>query len=536
MGKPVYQIETWTVAVKDHTITSDAISVYSKEIVTDGVGHFNFVVPTKKNGDYYYDDIALNDKVKIWYGYDSVSGNPDFIGKVGAISAPLSTASGYVRQISGLSQGEILLRRFKKNKFYTGTNASVIVTEWANDLSLGTGDITADTNQPDIEVRTKSYFELLRFISDYWIDGANQIKKDFYVDIDNDLVWKTRPFRSGSSVETFTVGKNIIHYNVTQKVEQVKNDIVVYGEATKPLPSNKDNYTEPASSPPPGWSASSGTVDRDNTAPQVGTYSVRGDDNGTQTSTFKYDLPRITIRDINRLLFWHRINVAAPVTKVVRLHAPDNANYFEATMVGGVGAYAFDDLSLGPGAVYHATENPNGTWIVTGSPNWWDIEFIEFSVVWPNPNRTVDIDGLWFYPDRWSGTATDAGSITSYGQRDLEITDDKLHSDSECQQRAETVLFQRKDHPTQIDLTVLGNTNVLIGDRLSMTIPAEGISAVNFDVISVEHSFSSQGFITKAVMVNSANIREPIASTPLRSLIKARRRLSELATDEKGIR
>ena len=535
MTRPVGRIEVWEPGGGAALYTiNDAVGIYCKEIITDGVGNFNFTVYSHKDfsGTYYYPNIDLGDTVKIWLDYDTIAGNPNYIGKVTKRSGPLLTETGWVRKIAGLSQGELLLRRFKKNKYYDAIGASTIVTEWANDLGLGAGDITADATAVTLEVRTKTYFDLLRWISDYWANAGVQIKKDFWVDLDGDLVWKVRPLRS-AGVESLTTSDFLSDPLVEREVDSVKNDIVVYGEATKPKPSDKDSYTEPASSPPPGWSASSGTVDRDDSDPQVGTYSVRGSDNGTNTSTFKYDLPLINIRDINKLRFWHRINVAAPVSKVVRLHAPDNANRFETTMVGGVGAYTFNDLALGPDQVNHATENPNGIWTATGSPNWWNIEYIEFSVVWVDPNRTVDIDGLYFYPERWSSSASNAASKTSYGQRDMEVTDDKLHSDSDCQKRAETLLYQLKDPPVQITVTVRGNDNVLVGDRLTMTIPSEGITTQPYDVIAVENLLNLDNWTTTVTMVNSANWRAPLQ---LRQQVEMRRRIRELGVEEKGIR
>lgn len=525
MSIPAYKIETLTGAVLDHTIEHEAFFRF-KEILTDGIGNFVFTIPTKKI-DYVFNDIVLHDKVKFYVGYTTVPANPNFIGRVTSISAPLRTESGFIRVISGLSQGEILLRRQKKNKFYTGTNASVIVTEWANDLGLGTGDITADTNQPDIEVRTKTYFDLMRQISDYWIDGANQIKKDFYVDIDFDLVWKVRPLRS-AGVETFTVGKNIEGYSVAQKVEPVKNEITIYGSADKPLPLDKDTWTESLTD----WTASVGSLVLDAVTFQVGAKSIRAWDNAGGIATFKRDIPRTTIRDINKLFFWSIATPHMPTTLKVRLHAPDNANYFHADFTTG-GAWTFNEFDLGAEHEYHATGNPNGTWTLQGSPNWWDIEFIEFYADYaPNSNAFVFIDGLWFFPKRWSNTASDAGSQTSYGQRDLEITDDKLHSDTECQRRAETLEFTLKNHPTQITLLTKGNTNVLIGDRLSMTIPAENISAVNYDIFSVEHSFYPQpGWQTRAVMVNSVNIRREVSFSPMQKLVGLRRKVRELTID-----
>lgn len=216
----------------------------------------------------------------------------------------------------------------------------------------------------------------------------------------------------------------------------------------------------------------------------------------------------------------------------MRLRAPDSANYFEADYNTG-GAWTFNELDLGTAHEYHATRNPNGTWTKGGSANWWDIEHIQFRANWAVNNNFIYIDGLWFFPERWSDTASNAASQTSYGQRDLEVTDDKLHSDGDCEKRAETLLYQLKDPPTQIDLTVVGNTNVLVGDRLSMTIPAEGISAANYDVISVEHSFTNNGFITGAVMVDSGDVRKPVANTPMDLLVDLRRRLKGLNIDER---
>jgi len=145
------------------------------------------------------------------------------------------------------------------------------------------------------------------------------------------------------------------------------------------------------------------------------------------------------------------------------------------------------------------------------------------------------VDGLYFYPIRPTATASNAASKTSYGQRDQEVTDDKLHSDSECQKRAETLLYQRKDAPIQITVRTPGNTNILVGDRLSMTIPAENITAQNYDVISVEHAFSMRGFLTTATMVNSANVREPMSITGQQNVIKMRREIKGLSRNEQVV-
>lgn len=533
MTYPISKIEVWEPGAGSalYIITDKQISLYSKEVVTDAIGNFSFAVPTKKNGSYEYTDIDLFDKVKIWYGYNSLEGDPIFVGRIGKISAPLSVQGGYIRQISGLSQGEILLRRFKKNKYYNAIAASTIVTDWATDLSLGTGNITADATSVTLEVRTKSYFDLLRFISDYWASAGSQIKKDFYVNVDNDLVWKTRPFRT-AGVDSFTVGQNIIHYAVTRKSDQIKNEIAVYGSAEKPVPADKDSWTDSLTD----WSASAGTLYL-GTPPIVGTYTIRCYTGaGAATTTFKRVIPRQTIRNISTVSFWKQFYGVISSAKF-RLLAPDTSNYFEADLgTTGGGTQEFKSFGLGPNQEYDAASNPNGVWTKVGSPNWWDIQGIQFHVVHTTNDWNDHIDGFYFYAERWESTANDATSQTNYGQRDLEVTDDKLHSDSDCQKRAETLLYQLKDPPTQIELTVPGNTNLLVGDRLQMTIAAEGIDAVSYDVISVEHAFSVSGFMTKAILVNTANIRQAISTKPIQVMADLHRFFRKFALDEKELR
>jgi len=539
MTRPVYKIETYTGAVLDHTITKSADNIYFKEIITDGIGGFSFTIPTKIGGSYKYNDIVLNDKVKIWMGYDTITGNPNFIGRVGAISAPLTVKGGFIRRISGLSQGEILLRRLNKDKYYTGTNASVIVDEWATDLGLGTGEITLETKQPVIEVKTKTYFDLMREISDHWINAGNQIKRDFYVNIDNELVWDARPLRT-VGVESFSVGKEILFHNVTHYVDAVKNDIVVYGARERTEPSNPDYWTEPPPGDPcAGWTKTScDTLVRD-ADQRMGTYCVKGT---ISTGSLSFYVSFSQLKDYNKLIFWCKPAAIAVTDKLVRILAPDTSNYFQATIQNFSSAtYNSNELNLGPNQIFNADSNPNGVWTETGAPRWYNMRGVQFIFNSSSSPTWLQIDGgFCFTLGRYSGTASDGASKSSYEIRDLEKTDDKLHSDSECEQRAETLLFQLKDHPTQIKIKVHGNQNVLIGDQLSMTIPVEGISAANYDIINVEHTMSSKGdakgYWTQATMVNSVNIRSNIPVDLKQQLRRFARGIRDLNLKETYIR
>lgn len=554
--RPVGQIEVWdNTPAKIYTIT-DFVNLYTREILTSGVGNFTFQVYSHKDfsGTYTYPLIDVGDTVKVWMDWDTVAGNPNFIGKVTKRSGPIKTPIGWLREISGLSQGEILLRRHKKNKFYTGTNASVIVAEWANDLSLGVGDITADARQPNIEVVTKPYFDLLRHISDYWVDGANKIKKDFWVDLDFDLVWKVRPLRT-AGVESLGMSDFLVDPQVIRDVESVKNNIQIYGHAGnvgipgdvgRAMPSDLDLWTVDLIG---NWVEDLGTISVDAGRKKTGANSLKCVPElieGTYYGNFRRDVSTAVqffgnpkYQTVN---FWNYLESAAAPTLEIRLFAPTSSDMFQADLGTVLSAQWTDNwksFEMGKNQEYDSEKNPTGPWKKTGSPNWSNIQWVDFRYENAAANPSWWIDELYFGHGRFRGSASDlAGGGSSgglYGQRDYELIDDKLKSDTECTQRAETILFMRKDLPIQIKIAVLGNDNVLVGDRLSMTIPSEAISAVNYYVFVVENTMNLDNWITQATMVNSVNTRQTLPSRPIDYIARAHRQLRELAMEEKEI-
>ena len=83
--KPVYKIEVWQGGSLLHTIENEAINIQIKKAL-NSIGSFSFAVPTEQGGDYKYNDINLFDTVKIWLGYDSISGDPEIVGKIYRLS------------------------------------------------------------------------------------------------------------------------------------------------------------------------------------------------------------------------------------------------------------------------------------------------------------------------------------------------------------------------------------------------------------------------------------------------------------------
>jgi len=542
--RPIYKIEIWdSTPALIHTITSDAIDIKVKETLTQAIGTFSFTLPTVKGlpNPYFFTDVAVNDTVKIWLDYENVSGDPVTVGRIYQITTPLTLNSGYLRHFACSNQGEILQRRIKTRKAWEGVGASTIVTELATDLGLGTGQITADATSVTLTTDGETYFDVLRKVSDYWFNAGTQVKKDFYVDVDDNLVWKSRPIRT-AGVETLTVGENILSYNLLRDVLPVKNKIWVYGAATpydpnravvnfagRTYPSDGDSWTYGT-----GWTASKGTLSSDATNPKVGANDLRCTSDASHDCGFYRSFSQLSVEGkegFTALQFWGRRDALLATWHHIRLWCPNITNNFEWDFgdPGVNDVWKFKIARLGENNTYDADTNPNGQWhLGAGSPTWNNIQGIEFMVD-SGLDFHWDTDGLCFSYGRWRGLAEDVASQTSYCQRDTMMIDDFLLSDSECTKRAETLLYQLKDPVNRLDVLVVGNPNIKIGDRLSITIPAEGISAASYDVVTVEHSLAKEsGFTTRATLVNSANTRTPPANSLQEILVSQNRKQTEL--------
>jgi hypothetical protein len=153
-----------------------------------------------------------------------------------------------------------------------------------------------------------------------------------------------------------------------------------------------------------------------------------------------------------------------------------------------------------------------------------NIDSIGFSFDAQGSAFTLLIDDLYFMKCKWRGSAEDSGGGSSqalYGQRDTYYVDDTLKSNADCTSRAERLLYQQKSLPNRIDMEVKGNTAIGVGDRLSLTIPAEDIPPTNYDVLSVEHNFlKGGGLTTSASFINSGDIRALPPAVPNDSIRK----------------
>ena len=200
------------------------------------------------------------------------------------------------------------------------------------------------------------------------------------------------------------------------------------------------------------------------------------------------------------------------------LHAPDAGNHYRY-IYAPTGGWDISDLAL-------PTTDAVGIWTAVGTPQANYITYIRWN---ENHAASFDfrIDDLAFQGGRFVYKLSDATSITNYGQRDLIVIDDSLKSTTQCESRANTLLYQRKDPTTEIDIATVGNTNILVGDRLALTLTNEDISG-NYYVTSVDHSLSESGFYTKFTTSESLSNRITLVHDLPGEIAKIRRSLGWL--------
>lgn len=535
--KPIYKIETYTGATLDNTITDKCKSLRVKSALTDQPGTFHFELPGMDGLTKCYDDIALFDIVKIYLGYDSVPTSPLFVGRIENIGSQWSPE--YTRVFTGRDQSEVTSRLIRHQYNTGGNTAHSQVDKWAGDCGLGTTQVDADATAVTILSNQSKYDALMREISDY----AATISKDWYVDISNNLVWKARPIRT-SGVSTLTVGSNIKSYSLTRNINEVYNTFYVFG-ASEPsvdgtsacshsqytksptdIPTDHDSYTDALTNWTVGSRSGNGILILDATVPHVGTNRIMGsvaidlciaNEYIWITRTFN----RIMIKDSARLEwvdFWRQSQAHTITLMYIDLYT-DATNWFRYTF--DVADYTPENanthkyIMLGP--AYEASAG-NEKWIRYGDPDWYNItRFRSYKEI--NSDGGVGewfqiaVDGLYFTQLRWQATDQDVGSQTTYGVRPMVVTDDRIHSNTEATNYAASIKARYKDAPIQLDVVMPMDTNLLIGDRIPVTLPNENLSAIDFDVIQVEHILGPDGALTHGTLTSKERMRSPLKTT-----------------------
>ncbi len=488
--------------------------------------------------------MLIGDRVKVWYGWASgdLTGDPDFMGKILQVGGK----SGRYAILRGKPNGEILSRRIKSRNIWIGAQADDIAANVATDLSLGSSLIATDTTTVTLLEDTETYADILRKLSDYWYSAGTQVKKDYYVTVNNDLFWQSRPYRT-SGVETLTYGENFVDYNFVKDGTNIKNALAVYGSLTpfnsqdenvygRKYPQDGDDWTYGAV-----WTAVDGTATSGSSSPKVGSTYTHFINTSSPYNIYAYaTLPVVVhvegINGYSVLEFFGRRHDTG--YGYIRLFAPNGSHYFQKDNISfsdSNDVWKFHRYSLGKTNEYNADSNPNG-WTTFGDPSWDELTYFNVECDTISSGGYVDLDGLCFNFGRWKyAPLSDATSVSNYDECDHVIVDDTLTSDADCEKRAQTILFQTKDPVNRLEPVVKGTNNILLGDRLTITLPPENIFAQYYYVTGVENQLDSNGWTTTPTLSSTVNTRRLPTLSDNEAIVASIKNLQQISRNQKRI-
>ena len=389
--------------------------------------------------------------------------------------------------VSGRCWGERLFRRVV-TKTYENKKGEEIVKDLVDNyvgLSHDRGGTelieNTDTTYTRLEYENTPVLDILKYIAES-SDKAGVIGFDFRVAPDG----KFEFFAKNSKTSPVSLSEKIEVSEYRKDIHRIRNKITVYGLADKSVPADKDAWTESLTPADGSWSASAGEVSFDATKKMKGTGSIKvyGQNLYWAGSVFTLNAGKeVNANKYPILSFYAFLEKAYDGNVTVRLKDTGNK---EASKVITIAPdeWRKTDLKVG------LTNEIDWTYVPPGF-DWSQIRKVEIASWFAGVGTgNFWIDALYFGGRRYEAMREDSGSQNAYGLRELTETDEELINDNECDLRAKALLDYFKDPAEYLTVksTVIdyGNTPLLAGDKIHVTLPNENIDA-DFRIESVEY-------------------------------------------------
>jgi len=425
---------------------------------------------------------------------------------VESVKCESTPTENYIR-VSGRCWGERLFRRVV-TKIYSNQKGEAIVKDLIDNFA-GLSHVrdstelieNTDTTYTRLEYENTPVFDILRYITES-ADKAGVIGYDFRVAPDAKFEFfprntKTSPISLSEKIEVSEYRKDI---------HCIRNRITVYGAAGRINPPNKDTWTDPTQDPPEDWLAGTWTTLSRSTDRKLNAYSVQGycasaSDHRTSIEMTRQNIgtlpcsyPSDHYKKLNFWLKWLNSSNYPPWFLEVRLYSANGEQaycFLESDELPSQDTWKLITLPIGP--KYSADDYSELWYPAMTHEGWSQINKIRWWLIFdpiPGGNGTMRIDGLYFSESRWANTQQDNASQQAYGLRELVEVDEELYSDNECMLRAKALLAHSKDPAEYLTVrsTVIdyGNTPLLPGDKIHVTLPNENVDA-DFRILSAEY-------------------------------------------------
>jgi hypothetical protein len=427
--------------------------------------------------------------------------------RVEEINCESTPVENYMR-VRGRCWGEKLFRRVV-TKTYENMEGEAIVKDLVDNY-VGLGHVrgstelieNTDTTYTRLEYENTPVFDILKYIAGS-ADKAGVIGFDFRVEPDAKFAF----FPKNSKTSPINLTELIEQSEYRKDIHRIRNKITVLGAAEKAIPTNKDSWTEDLTKQGSGstaklihadgeWTVGAGNdINVDTSERIVGSKSVKltvSESNyyGRVFFTF-YTGKTIDSNKYPSLTF--QLRVPSSYSGAVTIQLWDGAAQIvrRQIQVQNNSEWSLQTFSVGKKAADQWTID-----VFNSQPfNWGNIWRIDITCHFSGVGTgSFWVDNLFFDKCRWEATQEDSASQNNYGLRELIEVDEELHSDNECLLRAKALLAHLKDPAEYLTLrsTVIdyGNTPLLPGDKIQVTLPNENIDA-DYRIKSVEYHLTA---------------------------------------------
>ena len=426
--------------------------------------------------------------------------------RVEAVKYETAPIENYLR-VSGRCWGERLFRRVV-TKTYENKKGEEIVKDLI-DYYVGLSHVrdstelveNTDTTYTRLEYQDTPVFDILTYIAGS-SDKNGVIGYDFRVAPDGKFEFfprlsKTSPVSLSEKIEVSEYRKSI---------HSIRNKITVYGTADRPFPMDvdgrpwSDTLTEDLTKNPETgdlehavygkWSPMTGdtTLDLDTVYKYAGNKSVKVIEESymyyTRIDFIFYQGQTVNLNEFPKISL--ALMIDDKHSKLCWINAIDYWNNSASKSFSLSKINSWEKVIINAGAKY-ADE---WDWVDTLF-NWDFVKEIGIAV-----DQNYFSSGNWWLDQfhfgygKWKSIQEDTASQQAYGLRELVEVDEELYSDNACMLRAKALLNHLKNPAEHLTIrtTVIdyGNTPLLPGDKIHVTIPNENIDS-DFRILSTEY-------------------------------------------------
>ena len=422
--------------------------------------------------------------------------------------------------IEGVGKGYKLFNKLQ-TKEYVDVNGETIIVDAVNLAGLDPSKV--DPDNEIVSTFTKEYEKVPAFniVEEICRESAKSTGEvGFYFYVDTAEVVHVYPYDKFTSSLVAKRGENLVSYRRKKLGRTVKNKIWVKGEASKPLPLDKDfaeNLTKPNNQLNHAegvWTCAGGgaTISMDTITKIVGNYSVKTSGGVASGLVFTWN-NAVDFEEYKKLYFQVQTVSACPYFYYY-LEDENEKKAQANTRSAKENEFILEEIAVG--------KKLESAWnFIESGFDWTKVKKI---VIWNDVANPHDfwVDGLHLWGKRWEGFAEDSLiSQPKFEVREKLFVDDRLLNDADCLLTAKHLISILKDSSRVIEAEISpANYDLVQGERLRILDATRNIDEYA-RILEITHSLGEKKKTTLELS------KKPLDWTPL--FLDSTRRLELLS-------